>query len=60
MVEFVAQEILRLKMESQGFSSDDDISTQSDFDSDILEMVEKAGFWCLDNDCLLTLADTEG
>ena len=46
--EIFVQEILRLNISAQNYHSDDDVSMISDYDSDILETVEKAdlsNFW---------------
>ena len=41
-MEFFVQKIVGRKIESQDFNSDDDVSAIIDYDSDILETVEKA------------------
>ena len=53
------QKIVGRKIESQDFSSDDDVSAIIDSDSDILETVEKANIVEFLNDDSSTLAGFE-
>ena len=58
-MEFFVQEIVGRKIESQDSYTDDDISSISDSDSNILETVEKAHIIELLDDNSSTLAEFE-